>query len=194
MMHRKTWVIWVLTLVGLGSIFYIIGSNKREIHVPPTPAAAPGLNFPTQAGFATIYNGFVPNVMHRMTNGLDSRKSYAELESRFLYGYVIMGIQNGQVIYDLHLKDFQISADWDDAILSFSTEGNWGYVYIPRLKIMNPKNNSEFEQVDTGQYFPLQYPEPFRWNLSNLPGIPCAFLEVLDQDKKLLLVGFNSCK
>jgi hypothetical protein len=187
---RKTWIKRLAALVGLGSIFYIIGSNKREIHT----AAVPGVSSTTQADFAIIYKNGVSNVSPQMANDLNSGKSYQELESSFLYGYIIMGKQSKQVTYDLHLNGIRITADWDNAILAFSTEGNWGYVYIPHLEIINPKKNAEFDQIDTGEYFPLEYPEPYRWKLSAIPGIPCAFLKVIDQENKLLLIGFNSCK
>jgi hypothetical protein len=194
MIYKKIWIKWLLVLVGLCSIFYIIGSIKKAPHVPIVLANTSGLSSTTQADFAKISENGAPNVMLQLTNDFNGRGSDQELKSSFSYGYIIMGLQNGQVAYDLHLKDIRISADWNDAILSFSSEGNWGYVYIPHLQISNLKNNSEFGQIDTGQYFPLEYPEPFRWNLSTLPGIPCAFLKVLDQENKLLLIGFNSSK
>jgi hypothetical protein len=194
MICRKTWIKWLPALIGLGAIFCITGSDKRQIHMPEASGAASGLNSNTQTDFATIYKNGVLNVRLQMTNDLNGGKSYQKLESSFLYGYVVVGIQGGQVTYDLHVKHIRISADWDNAILSFSTEGNWGYVYIPHLELINPKSYAEFGPIDSGEYFPLEYTEPYRWNLSAMPGIPCAFLKVLDQENKLLLIGFNSCK
>jgi hypothetical protein len=190
----KTWLKWLPALAGLGAVFCITGSDKRQIHTSPASAAASGLSSNAQSNFPAIYKKEVSNVGLQTTSDLHSGKSYQELESGFLYGYIILGVQNKQVTYDLHLKHIRISADWDDAVLSFSTEGNWGYVYIPHLNITNPNNNSGLGQINAGEYFPLEYPEPYRWNLSVMPGIPCAFLEVLDQQNKLLLIGFNSCK
>jgi hypothetical protein len=190
MMRRKIWLKRLPTLVGLGSMFCIIGSNQGGIHTAPIP----GVISTTRADFAMISKHGISSDAPKMTNDLHIGNSYQELESGFLYGYIIMGLQNKQVTYDLHLKHIRISADWDDAVLSFSSEGNWGYVYIPHLNITNPNNNSGLGQIDAAEYFPLEYPEPYRWNLSAMPGIPCAFLEVLDQQNKLLLIGFNPGK
>jgi hypothetical protein len=192
MIYGKTWIKWLLILVGLGSIVYIISSNNNKAHIPPAPTAAPVLSSIVQTGFTTIYWNSGPRIMLQITNDLNRKENFKELESGFPYGYIILGLQNGQVAYQLHLKDISIHADWDNAILSFSTEGNWGYVYIPGLQITSLKNYSKFDKIDAGQYFPLEYPDLFRWNLSTNPIIPCAFLKVLDQENKLLLIGFDS--
>jgi hypothetical protein len=190
LIHRNYWLKRLPAVVCLGCIFYIIGSNKREIRT----AVASGVGSASRDGLAMICKHGVSNDAPQMTDGLKIGKSYQELESGFLYGYIIMGRQGKQVTYELHLKHIRISADWDDAVLSFSTEGNWGYVYIPRLEIINPESHTGFDPIDSGEYFPLEYREPYRWNLSAKPGVPCAFVKVLDQENKLLLVGFNPGK
>jgi hypothetical protein len=190
MIRRKFRLTRLTALVGLGSMFCLIGSNKGEIHTAPVP----GVSSTTRADFAMIGKHDVSNDTSQMTNDLNIGKSDQELASGFPYGYIVLGIKSKQVTYDLHLKHIQVSADWDDAVLSFSTEGNWGYVYIPHLEIINPESYAEFDPIDSGEYFPLEYSEPYRWKLSAKPGMPCAFLKVLDQENKLLLIGFNSCK
>ena len=140
-----------------------------------------------------LYSNGIPDATLQSAIDVKDTQVSERLDSYFVYGYIIMGLQNGKVFCYPHLKDIQVSADWDNAVLSFSTEGNWGYVYIPDLEISNPKHYLKCGQIDMEQYFPLEYPDPFRCNLAIISGIPCIFLKVLDQTNKLLIVGFNSC-
>jgi hypothetical protein len=183
----------LLGLIVLVSLCYIINSKINDTNPSFTPASADNPSSKGQAGVGTIHSNDIPDVTPQKAIDLKGIQIPEKLESDFVYGYIIMGSQNGKVFYSPHLKDIQVSADWNNAVLSFSTEGNWGYVYIPRLEIVNLKHYSKFSEIDTEQYFPLEYPEPFRCNLAAIPGIPCMFLKVLNQTNKLLLVGFNSC-
>jgi hypothetical protein len=193
MKYNRTWNKWLLGLIVLVSLCYIINSKINDIKLSFTSAMADNPSSKAQADLATIHSNGIPDVTPQKAIDLKGIQIPEKLESDFVYGYLIMGSQNGKVFYSPHLKDIQVSADWNNAVLSFSTEGNWGYVYIPRLEIVNLKHYSKFGQIDTEQYFPLEYPEPFRCNFAAIPGIPCVFLKVLDQTNKLLLVGFNFC-
>jgi hypothetical protein len=193
MKYNRTWNKWLLGLIVLASLYYIINSKQYDIKPSFTPATTDNPNSKAQASVATIQSNDIPDVAPQKAIDLKSVQFPGKFESDFVYGYIIMGSENGRVFYSPHLKDIQVSADWNNAVLSFSTEGNWGYIFIPRLEIVNLKDYSKFGQIDAEQYFPLEYPELFRCNFAGVSGMPCLFLKVLDQTNKLLIVGFNPC-
>ena len=180
---------WLVGLICLFSIGYIIWQMHSGFAIPTVKIARPDSNGET-GGANSYYTGTSNATFSKAfdLNGVTNEKEWA---SEFPYGYIILGLQQGKVIHALHSQTIQVAADWDNAVLSFSTEGNWGYVFIPQFTIINHQNKSIVDHVDTGEYFPLDYPEFFQWSFATNSGIPCGFIKVLDQQNKTLLVGLK---
>ena len=182
---------WLAGLICLFSVGYISWLMHSGFVIPTVKIANPDSHSNGETAGANPYSTGTSNATYSKTFELNGVTNEKELASEFPYGYIILGLQQGKVIHALHSQNIQVAADWDNAVLSFSTEGNWGYVFIPKFTIINHQNKSIVDHIDTGEYFPLEYPEFFRWSFATNSGIPCGFIKVLDQQNKTLLVGLK---
>jgi hypothetical protein len=137
----------------------------------------------------TVINGVSEASLQKVLNLKDIELS-ERLLARYKHGCIILGLVNGKVIYDTRLKSgSRVVADWDQAGLIISPN-NEARLLIPDFGFYNADSNISADSMLLNINFILaDNPDPMRLRFSPVP-FP-MYLEILDAQKRVLLIGFQ---
>jgi hypothetical protein len=109
-------------------------------------ATTSGNNSPAQAAGHDIINGASDQTLQQVLNLKD-----VELSERMLadypHGCVILGLENGKVIYDTRLKDIKVITDWDNVKYAFDEKTQMMSITFTEFAIERNGNHLGFEDV-----------------------------------------------
>ncbi len=205
MKFKKQWAKWLFGLVCLGSICYVIFSNEKESREIPQSVSTSGNNSPAIIQSATtagsnspviqaaagstvntiINNGISAEQMRELLKErFDTPNQEVEFAKQFPQGYALLGVANGNLVWVPKFKTTKFSANWDETIIY--NDPNWGtMLHLSKMEIISPGIPIvEFDNVELN--FPVVENVAVKDRALGL-----FYLEVLDFDKKIFLIGFK---
>jgi hypothetical protein len=161
--------------------------SSADNHAQQITATAFGNGSSAQAAGHDINNGVSDSTLQQVLNLKD-----VELSERMLtdypHGCVILGLENGKVIYDSRLKEIKVTADWDNTKYAFDEKTHMMAIYFSKF-IMDYTNGSHLEFNGSTFEFPYLENKPFRNRI--IGGLGDFYFQVLDTQKGILLIGFK---
>ena len=138
----KKFIGWFIIIAsGTYLVFAVFSSSKED--KPPDKyvvTATVSGNGQAQAAGHDIVNGVSDSTLKQVLNLKDVELSERML-TEYPFGCVVLGLENGKVVYDARLKDGMIlTADWDNATIKI--EGAMAHIHIPNIKMLFPARGS----------------------------------------------------
>lgn len=187
---------WKWTLVCLGALMLIAAicfifapkSKDAPITTPTVSATASGTGSTAQAAGHDINNGISPAQLEEVLNLKEVTLSQRILDE-YPHGCIILGLEKGKVIYDSRLKDLQFSSDWDSFKLEIDDSKKLATLSFTKFSF-SYQNQLPSGFINCKFSFPFYEDHASPVISIHLPGL-LMYLEVLDRDKGIFLLGFK---
>jgi hypothetical protein len=187
---------WFLIIASGGYLLFAIlssGNESKPATSSSVTATVSGSGSTAQAAGHDINNGIPTSALQQVLNLKDVELSERML-SDYPHGCIILGLENGKVIYESRLKDIVVNADWNSVIIAKDTTKKTIGITIPNFSY---RHLTPGGLTATGMTLintiPFAENEPVKDNTIDFSswGLPSMYYEVLDASKGILLIGFK---
>ncbi len=177
-LDRPRWV--KIKVEQIQSAFSAEVSDSHDI-----AATTSGSNSPAYAAGrdVNVQNGVSDSTVQQLLN-LKAVELSERMLSEYPHGCLLLGLENGKVIFDSRLKDIQMDADWDNATITIN--GGNVKLIIPKLAIVSGGIHLSTEIAESN--FPFVEHKPVRTSWFNFYGLS-LYCEVLDKDRDIFIIG-----
>jgi hypothetical protein len=134
-MKKPKKVIGWFLIVASGGYFLITAfssSDKEKSDSHNQTSIASGAGATAQAAGRDINNGVSDATLQKVLNLKDVELS-ERMSADYPHGCIILGLENGKVIYDSRLKDVKVTADWDNTKYTFDETTHMMAVFFQSL-------------------------------------------------------------
>ena len=165
---------------------------------PATPqniqqsAIASGSSTINQAGRDVVINSGISDQTMKELLRDKSNAANMELIQKYPYGYVLLGIANGKIIYEPNLRRFRVEADWENWRISINPIEHRLRLFMSRISIVNDRGNRSFyaNEIVEVPYGEKPEGESFDTMHGADRGVGIYF-EIIDLEKWIFLIGFK---
>jgi hypothetical protein len=186
---KKKIVFWLLIVVFIGALCVSIFSRSESSSPQITQSAtASGSSTINQAGHDIVINQGVPEATVREILKEKLVSEHSELSGKYSAGYVIFGIANGAIVQQPYVKQFRISADWENWRIVIRNEAT------PRVDLIVSKlqiDGWRFEDNVVSVLYTDGAAVAMGWVYEAKGAQLYPYLEVIDTNQKIFAIGFS---
>jgi hypothetical protein len=176
------WFLIIASCIYFSIAAFTTNTERSDSHNQTATTA--GNNSPTyQAGHdITVQNGVSEATLQKVLSLKDVELT-ERIQNEFPQGCVLLGMQNGKVLYDSRLRDIAFTADWDNARLK--VEGTNAMIDIQHIDVYYQRNLSVVKNFSIVQSWAFFEGQP------KMGPIPNLYYEVLDAKRGIFIIGFK---
>jgi hypothetical protein len=211
---KKHWLTWFFGAVCATTLAIILfrPPEPTSTGTPTQTSTTTGNNSPainmtaTASGTSSTVNqigqqqvninpGVPKDIVERIIREKEIR-SHKELTAKYPEGYVLLGVADGQIVYQPRLKDFKVEADWEHATLGI--KDNVLELSIPSFgfEVFANGHTGRGNRISATIRLPANASASLIENkaisLPAFPGLPKMYFDILDLADKIFLIGFRN--
>lgn len=180
---------------GIGLAAYLTAPRKADKssetqHTSATQSATAsgGSTIIQVGGNVTIINPGVREETEKAHLRVEAAKLQGELGDKYPLGYVLLGIANGEIVYEPYVKLFRISGDWENWRIWIRNEGiPTVELAMSKVEIDGFKYEDNFVSVPYSDGAAVALPWTFRKDGT----VAYPYIEVIDTNQKIFAIGFS---
>ena len=177
-------VVWFLVVLGVACSVVSIYSryeSTQSLGNPPAPYAV------TQLGEDAAKNQGVPTEFAELVKQ-KSAAGMSEWAKVYPHGYILFGVANQQVVYQMESGDTKVKMDFQSVRIAINRASSIALLQLPDILIRYPGMDGEMMYKSNLERFRFVEHQPQKLRSSSKSEL---FVEIVDTPNNIFLIGFK---